>query len=499
MPVINYTDNIDNIISGSLEEQEEAIIEQKHSKHITWLEIESLREQDHWLPWQPGEGQTEDDCEDVERLVLFDDVSSVLFIMNKEDNICHCVHVFLNFLGFHSKWDCFDNYIDTGLIPEYLDDLTSHAKSGNCPNVLKRKESEHVRNVAIETLKLVIPVFSGIERTNLTLTLCNIKLSIYRDKELSKQHKKEMRTIMKSILKEEHCRNNLFIWSAYIDRERIIGKPGEAKAVIETALAMNSGSSVKTVSETSVGLLSLYSQYCDILLEIPQSAPSSLMPRTIQISMETKRKVLSVLGCMVEAEKFKVENLRDPSGAVVLKTLSSLSKMCDFVCKDNVNKGSKELEREYILKVVWCYSLYTYCKSDLKSCLGVYANVIAMFSSSALISQQFMQQLHMDRLRLIVHHMSRTSSPLHILREVLDSTLSSFPDNPVFLSLFLDIERKSRITGRINLHFDRWCRNVGSPSPAVCGVVFQLGLLEEVRLSGISIISIYHVSVCMCV
>ena len=46
-----------------------------------WLQEEVHREQTHILPWKPdaGKGETEEDCEDPERMVLFDDISGVLF------------------------------------------------------------------------------------------------------------------------------------------------------------------------------------------------------------------------------------------------------------------------------------------------------------------------------------------------------------------------------------------------------------------------------------
>ncbi len=58
-----------------------------------WIQEEVHREQTHLLPWRPDarKGETEDDCEDPERMVLFDDISSILFkVMNVEEMCLQC-------------------------------------------------------------------------------------------------------------------------------------------------------------------------------------------------------------------------------------------------------------------------------------------------------------------------------------------------------------------------------------------------------------------------
>ncbi|KAJ8307993.1 hypothetical protein KUTeg_012867 [Tegillarca granosa] len=66
--------------SDSLDEKEQEIISKQQDKWKTWLDIEQLRESSHLLPWRPdlSKNETEEDCEDMDRLVLFDDVSSAV-------------------------------------------------------------------------------------------------------------------------------------------------------------------------------------------------------------------------------------------------------------------------------------------------------------------------------------------------------------------------------------------------------------------------------------
>lgn len=64
-----------------------------------WLEVECFREHNHWQSWRPSEEETEDDCEDVDRLVVFDDVMGHLFRLTNEDAMVDLVLTFASTLG----------------------------------------------------------------------------------------------------------------------------------------------------------------------------------------------------------------------------------------------------------------------------------------------------------------------------------------------------------------------------------------------------------------
>ncbi|XP_060576281.1 nuclear exosome regulator NRDE2-like isoform X2 [Ruditapes philippinarum] len=466
--------------SDSLEEIEDGITEKKLPKHDAWLEIESLREQHTWLPWQPGEGQTEDDCQDVERLVMFDDVSPVLFNVSEKLKI-ELVSSFLKFLGFPLGVDVLSTQVPP-MCCEDVKNLTSYYQGSIKGDVVAVEDNEILRNLAVEVLRLAIPCFSGKIRSDLTICQIGIQLSKYNREGLSKSDKKEMKKLMKNLLKEEKNRNDLFIWLAYIDLERSIGKPGEGESVIETALTMYSGESVELVNESTVGLISLYCQYCVMLLHLDQKIPCKLLSRDSPVSSEIKKKVLSVVNCLVDSKKFNLKELKEISGAVTLKTMSTLARLSKSLF-ELVSEGTSDLSTEKFLKLVWCHCLFTYCKSGIASSLEIYSSVISLVSNSNKNRSDLEKRLHTDQLRLIVYHLSRSSSPLQLLRECLDTALRKFPDDPVFLSLFTDVERKSRISGRFNFYFDRWCRTLDAPTPAVIAVLTQLDFISDMTNS----------------
>ena len=87
--------------SGTGANDESVIFNEDLTQWQAWFKVELSRESNHWKPWQPDKeaGETEDDCEDPERLVLFDDVSSSLFSIRSCANKFRLVLQFLLFLG----------------------------------------------------------------------------------------------------------------------------------------------------------------------------------------------------------------------------------------------------------------------------------------------------------------------------------------------------------------------------------------------------------------
>ena len=84
----------------STTEKEEQMV-QGMSKWKAWVKVEVSRDNSQMKPWQPDaeKGETDDDCEDPERLVIFDDISSYLFKLEKMGNKLKLVLYFLEFLG----------------------------------------------------------------------------------------------------------------------------------------------------------------------------------------------------------------------------------------------------------------------------------------------------------------------------------------------------------------------------------------------------------------
>ncbi|WAR20075.1 NRDE2-like protein [Mya arenaria] len=446
-----------SVVLNALEEKEEDIIERKESKNSTWFKIELLRDHHHWLPWKPdlSKGQTEEDCEDPERLVVYDDVKPVVFDISE---MLHydLIIALLEILGHESQGCLKSKFLDAFV--SLSDKLNAHDDHSNISGAVFELQSSCdltqnpvLKPFVINILKQVILCFNGNENTSLTLMLLEVQLSCYKMNNLSKSDKKEIRTIVKNL---------------YIEIERIIGKPGEAKAIAETALAIYSSKNIEETTPESIGLIDLYSLYCDILMDINHGRSCELLCKTTGASSDVKKSVLATFACLLDEKKFDPKATGAIPSSSVLKTVSKFSKELERA-NANFFRSPTQNNKNRLLSTVWCYANFTYCKSGLEFSIDMISDVIQ--NLNLLTDPGVTRGLHKYKLKLIVHHMAVSSGLVSYLRDHLDQALQAFPNYPIFLSLFVDIERKSKISGRLNRFFDRACRMAESHIPVAVG------------------------------
>lgn len=196
-------------------------------KRKAWLKVEVSRDNSQLKPWQPDteKGETDDDCEDPERLVLFDDLSSYLFKLKKMDNTLKLVLHFLEFLGVpitpSSSTQSFETqrYFELSIhTPEQLikgqrQSLTSglgwqmseywQTDEDIIPSSARPTEErlEIVHNVFLQSLSL----FQGEYRDYLMTTWLWYEFNLSRIQESEKSRKqvfKEVYKLAKALLKE---------------------------------------------------------------------------------------------------------------------------------------------------------------------------------------------------------------------------------------------------------------------------------------------------------
>ena len=109
---LGFFEDVSRLVPCWLEEEEEADVREETEKELTmlrgrtlhngWVELEQFREKEHFLPWHaeegpPGVEPLEPD--DPDRIVLFDDVASILFRLSKGNTRVSLLAMFLHFLG----------------------------------------------------------------------------------------------------------------------------------------------------------------------------------------------------------------------------------------------------------------------------------------------------------------------------------------------------------------------------------------------------------------
>ncbi|CAM9975515.1 unnamed protein product [Lampetra planeri] len=317
-------DEGDEVGDDDGETPEEELAASSVPRWRAWLSVERSRERRQWLPWRPdkGKGQTETDCEDPDRQVLYDDVGPSLFTLRTADLRRQLVDHFLTFLGVPPAPGPTDGghrlpppsaLDDPGLLfaEERALSLVRGAAAarpgatalGPSPDVEEEQENEwggataagvagtrrwrwsggaageeFVRSVLEQALQL----FSGAERAALGLRWLRHQRAKVEavlgsgDRRRAKALGKRSRRLAKTLLKEPANRNRLELWEEFALLEWRLGEHAAARKVLDTAIAMataSAGAAAKTASPPPLSdgpLCSLCLRYAQLELEVTE-------------------------------------------------------------------------------------------------------------------------------------------------------------------------------------------------------------------------------------
>lgn len=197
-----------------------------------WVQVELVRQRRHLLPWQPDakKDQTEDDCDDAERLVLFDDISSSLFKISDPSNKLKLVLSFLKLLGVSvpcvssSTNADVQRFLNISLehesqllgpgnstMSQFLGLWQSyHWDDGNFSNTTdKQWPSSEALNLTRNIFVQILPVFEGATRSFLIVLWLWFEFGLTQKVPSLKERKKkfkDVRKLAKSLLKQPENR-----------------------------------------------------------------------------------------------------------------------------------------------------------------------------------------------------------------------------------------------------------------------------------------------------
>ena len=225
--------------SSSFDDNDDEIaIEKDQPVWKNWLRVEWSRERRQLYPWQPAREteQTEEDCDDPERLVVFDDISSSLFKITDPSNKLKLVLSFLRFFGIpvpcisssasidvqqflQTSLEHMSQILDSNIprAPQFLglwqsfhwDDETSSVAKQQWPS---DDALAFVRNIFVQSL----PVFTGKARSLLMVTWLwyefQLTQKVQSSKEAARMYK-DVRKLAKSLLKQPQNRFSMSVYA----------------------------------------------------------------------------------------------------------------------------------------------------------------------------------------------------------------------------------------------------------------------------------------------
>lgn len=275
--------------AAAVNEEDDRTLDPSLSKVEAWMMEESARGCDHMLPWRPDplKGQTTDDCDDPDRLVLFDDISKVLFKLTGKNAKFQLVLGLLELLGIQNEAMLTTN---SSHAHKFLHTVTQsahqllHAKFAismdgedfnrecvvsswhstwvkSCPGILRicevmkgDKTTNKIKSKSVDTtteskrssefvdyvIDQIIPKISDDRQSVLRLMQLSFHLTNVTLSDEPKARKKQIKSVQKRAkrtLSLEGNRDNLALWEAYALWEWSVGNTKESQRIFETALS----------------------------------------------------------------------------------------------------------------------------------------------------------------------------------------------------------------------------------------------------------------------
>ena len=219
------------------------------SKDKIWLSLEKIRSLLDILPFQTDL----DSCEDPERVIFFEDVSSTLFTVPSKQLSFQFVLTYLFLLGVSIPADmlnfleCYQRFFMVKECPRFCLCHTKYFSNYVCIDSVLFNEDKLTKS----TVKLVREIFCqsiGLISDRNIIELSQIWLhfetSLFciefenTSKELDKKYWKEISKFIKSLLKLPSNRSSVALWDMYATFEWNLGNIIDSKNIFFTAIQL---------------------------------------------------------------------------------------------------------------------------------------------------------------------------------------------------------------------------------------------------------------------
>ncbi|XP_043118597.1 nuclear exosome regulator NRDE2 isoform X2 [Puntigrus tetrazona] len=487
------------------EEQDDSEIKDKTwPRWKIWLDVETSREANHWLPWRPDKtkGQAEEDCEDPDRQVLFDDLGPSMIRVDRPALQLQLILSFLQFLGLPGPSGRFSTssssnvllddlaFLEEGPDPERP--LTSHdfPMAGTCAvghmtflNDCRRQAGlckageEFLHNVLQQTLPLVSV------QDQAAITLCWLqyeKLKVLRclrsgNKRRLKSQGKRSKRLAKRLLKEPDNRGSLALWREYAHLEWLLGNLEEARKVFDTALAM--GVTRGLSDPVLCNLCFLYAQ-----LEVEQALISGTVPTSKAVYILTK---------LAEGAAYTPFAGQTNPVATLKARKAYEQALLSFLPEQSTSSyvgAPKKLHR--MSSLVGCFGLFQYLTVGIDAADAVYSQTIQKLISCNLSLEvtdgslrrpkafSDWESVAVQHVALLRHHANTSVFPLSRLRLALTDALSLLPFSASLWQLYLQTENRYHSAGRARRFFHSVAKKTNSIVPYLFAITAERRLRQ---------------------
>ncbi|KAM5125857.1 nuclear exosome regulator NRDE2, partial [Mantella aurantiaca] len=459
--------SVHNLGEEEEEGEEDLDIKDKHlPHHEIWLDMERSRESRHWVPWRPDpdKKQTEEECEDPERQVLFDDLGSSMFRITIPALRFQLMLSFLQFLGVpcgprpppaslylamdeDSLFECTaanGRLVTTLQAPLAGVSRVGHltVMSGGRRQIGHCKEGERfIQNVFQSALSL----FHGEEKTQLCVCWLQYEVSkvarcfqAQRKKQLKSQGKRSKR-LARSLLKEPLNRNSLALWAEFALLEWLLGNMEEARKVFDTAIGLAGGKGLKDGELCSLCLL-----YAELEGGIIDSLEGGGGSRAIH-----------VLASLADSSPYKLY-----LGPVQAINILKAGKAYERALQD----AMKLAPSPWLVALCGCWALFQYLTLGIDAAVNVFNEVAGSLPPPACEegshdSDAPLLAVTLMHIGLLRHHARVSVYPRAPLRDALSRAIRLFPDDVTLWRSYIQTESRCHQISRVRRFLDEMRRS----------------------------------------
>lgn len=440
--------------------------QQGASRSGAWLALEQGRSQRQWLPFRPcvSKGETEETCEDAERLVLADDVKKFIFLLTtpaeRAQMVCRCLELFGIDISAVFK------PIAADLFSDGLDRIVNRSVfDRSCADGWSSLDKRNT--FVINILKQSLPHFEGHWKTFLIVKLCDTLLIC--------EPLKSVKKWLKGVLKEKENRDCMALYEQYALLEWRDGACNEARRIMDTALSMHANT--LSQAESMNGDVLLNDTVCSACklsrtyasLELGLGLPNGYSKVNDGISVQ---RALNVLLRMFA----KLGQAENNSPTAILKQRRLLEQLLERSLQATITREQSGLSVDDLCRLAvcghmtshltWCLAYLLYITSGIAAASSVYDQVTDQLAANLTAdpnSQTLNNHLHRemvcDYVQLLQHHANTSMASLDPLRSVLLNALQRYPSDSTLVAAYVAVEGRAVLAHKMRRVFHRVVRN----------------------------------------
>eukprot|EP00026_Physarum_polycephalum_P005373 Phypoly_transcript_05405.p1 GENE.Phypoly_transcript_05405~~Phypoly_transcript_05405.p1 ORF type:complete len:649 (-),score=186.14 Phypoly_transcript_05405:23-1717(-) len=466
--------------------------------YYEWAQEEMRREEAYWIPARPLVN-VGGNVDDPERVVMFTDFKDLLFRFQTESVRLELLLQFLFFLDprlqhtSHSPSPPPPPPLSTSTRSSPSPSLRSYTPNPSQPLYCTNHPLEKQEVSETEDLSDLFSFLSE-EREKVESEDGVVEIKKEQKPELSKTKKEFIRKVFSLGLSAFPGNETLTTTQLAFE---FIYSPEEAKKIAKELLSAN---------RSSFGLFCAYGQLEEFsgnftparrvfegALSNYDKMPPSQQQTCIQLfrafaemEMVAARENLTAMHILVSLAEGKYTPITRTKGKAKLEGISPprmikarnffKQKFAEIQNEANGPPPTTFLSVSPTAHLVVCYAFLEYLTLGIDKACAVFDDALSEFAGDTLDHEQLL----VAYVNLIHHHISTSPSPPGLLRTVLFQAMDQYPNNPLFLSLFIHSESRSKMANRQRRYFDDATERYPSP------VLWLFAIKTEIKKLGSS-------------